>query len=170
MIMKCPDEDRTAFILLFLDSECYEQAKHLGITGAMDFHEAKNNLRDYFAITETAEELREKLDFCRQEPGESIEAFARNVKLIGHRAYPNGNPALLEHILIKQLTSGLRDKKSRERVILKTPKTLTEAASYARFAEAAVRLAKNRSVTPAPVGAVASGNCSSGFRGNRSCF
>ena len=84
-----PDEDRTACFLLLLDSECYEQAKHLGITGAMDFSEAKKNLRDYFAITETAEELREKLDLRRQEHGESIEAFARDVKLIGHRAYPN---------------------------------------------------------------------------------
>ena len=141
MITKCPDEDRTACLLLLLDSECYEQAKHLGIAGAMDVNEAKNKLRDYFAITETAEELREKLDLCRQEPGESIEAFARDVKLIGHRAYPNGDPALLEHIHIKQFTSGLRDEKSRERVILKTPKTLTEAASYARFVEAAVRVA-----------------------------
>ena len=58
MVTKCPDEDRTACLLLLLDSECYEQAKHLGITGAMDFSEAKNKLHDYFAITETAEELR----------------------------------------------------------------------------------------------------------------
>ena len=45
-----------------------------------------------------------------------------------------------------------------------------EAASYARFAEAAVRVAKNRSVTPAPVGAVAYCSRSSGFSGNRSRF
>ena len=165
MVTKCPEEDRTACLLLLLDAECYEQAKHLGITGAMDFDDAKTKLRDYFAITETAEELREKLDLRKQEPGESIEAFARDVKLIGHRAYPNGDPALLEHILIKQFTSGLRDEKSRERVILKIPKTLTEAASFARFAEAAVRVAKNRSVTPAPVGSVAHGSRSSGYSG-----
>ena len=90
--------------------------------------------------------------------------------MIGHRANPNGDPALLEHIIIKQFTSGLRDEKSRVRVILKTPTTFTEAASYARFAEAEGRVAKNRSVTPAQVGAEASGSRSSGFSGNRSRF
>ena len=129
---------------------------------------SQKKLRDYFAITETAEELREKLDLRKQEPGESIEAFARDVKLIGHRAYPNGDPELLEHILIKQFTAGLRDEKSRERVILKVPKTLTDAASYARFAEAAVRVAKNRSVPQASVSAVSHTSQSSNFSGKQS--
>ena len=66
LVTKFPDEDRTACLLLLLDSECYEQAKHLGITGSIYFNEAKNKLRDYFAITETAEELREKLDLRKQ--------------------------------------------------------------------------------------------------------
>ena len=167
MVTKCPDEDRTACLLLLLDSECYEQAKHLGVTGAMDFGEAKKRLRNYFAVTETAEELRDKLDLRKQEPGESIEAFARDVKLIGHRAYPNGDPDLLEHILIKQFTAGLRDEKSRERLILKVSKTLTEAASYARFAEAAVRVAKNRSVPQASVSAVSHTSRSTNFSGGQ---
>ena len=49
-------------------------------------------------------------------------------------------------------------------------KDVDKAASYARFAKAAVRVEKNRSVTPAPVGAVASGSRSSGFSENRSRF
>ena len=168
MVTKCPDDDRTACLLFLFDSECYEQAKHLGITGTMNFGEAKKRLRDYFAITETAEELREKLDLRKQEPGGSIEAFARDVKLIGHRAYPNGDPKLLEHIIIKQFTAGLREEKSRERVILKVPKTLTDAASYARLAEAAVRVAKNRSVPQASVSAVSHTSRSSNFSGGQS--
>ena len=46
----------------------------------MDFSEAKNQLLNYFAITEMAEEMKEKLDLRRQKHGESIEAFARAVK------------------------------------------------------------------------------------------
>ena len=47
-------------------------------------------------------------------------------------------------------------------MILNTLKMLTEAASYARFAEAAVRVAKHQSVTPTPVGAVDAESRSSG--------
>ena len=45
---------------------------------------------------ETKEELQNKLNLRVQEPNESIEAFARDVKLIGHKAYPKGEPELLE--------------------------------------------------------------------------
>ena len=55
---------------------------------------------------------------------------------------------MLESIMIKIFTSGLRDDRSRERVILQTPKTLTEAAQYARFSEAAVRVARGHSAPP----------------------
>ena len=37
---------------------------------------------------------------------------------------------------------GLLDEQSRERVLLKSPKTLTDKAKYARFVEAATRVAK----------------------------
>ena len=146
-VSKCPDDDRTGSLLLLLDVECFEVAKHLGINSRTDFDTAKQKLKDYYAVTETTDELREKLYLRTQEVGESIETFARDIKLLGHRAYPNGDPELLEHILVKQFTSGLRDEKSRERVILKSPASLTEAAQYARFSEAAVRVAHGRPVT-----------------------
>ena len=38
---------------------------------------------------------------------------------------------MLEHILIKQFVNGLNNEVSRERVILREPKTLTEAAQFA---------------------------------------
>ena len=50
--------------------------------------------------------------------------------------------------MIKVFTSGLRDDRFRERVILQTPKTLTEAAQYARFSEAAVRVTRCHSAPP----------------------
>ena len=43
--------------------------------------------------------------------------------------------------MMQVFVNGLRDYNSRERVILYSPKTLTEAAKYARFSETAVRVA-----------------------------
>ena len=129
-----------------MDVECFEVAKQFGLKSTTDFNEAKAKLKDYFAITETSEELRERLDLRRQEAGKSIESFASDIKLIGHRAYTKAaDPAMLEHILIKQFVNGLSNEVSRERVILKAPKTLTEVAQFARFAESAVRVARNHS-------------------------
>ena len=54
---------------------------------------------------------------------------------------------MLENILIKVFTNGFRDKKSRERVLLYKPNTLPEAAKYAQFSEAVVRVVHNRSST-----------------------
>ena len=110
---------------------------------------AKAKLQDYFAITKTSAKLRERLDLRRQEAGENIESFARDVKLIGHRAYPKAaEPVMLEHIIIKQFTNALNKELSRERVILKACKTFTEAAQYARFSESAVRVARTHSRAP----------------------
>ena len=72
-----------------------------------------------------------------------IELFGRDIKLIEHRAYTGKDPELLEDIMIHVFTRGLRDEQSRERVLLKSLKTLTEAAQYARFAESATRVAKH---------------------------
>ena len=164
-VTKCPVQDKTGSLLLLLDVECFEVAKRLGLKSTTNFDEAKAKLKDYFAITETSEKLRERLDLRRQEAGESIESFARDIKLIGHRAYPKAaDPAMLEHILIKQFVNGLSNEVSRERVILKAPKTLTEAAQFARFAESAVRVVRNHSTaasTPSTLSSL-------GFRGRGS--
>lgn len=63
------------------------------------------------------------------------------IKSIWHIAYPQHNSEILDQIFIKQLIFGLKDERSRKRVILKNPKTLTEAAQYARFLEAEARTA-----------------------------
>ena len=80
----------------------------------------------------------------------------------------------MESLLIKVFINGLRDDTSRERVLLYKLKTLTDAAQYARFSEAAVRVARGQSkVIATSVSAVnytnqVRGNVSSnrGYRGN----
>ena len=144
VVNKCPEEDKTSSLLLLLDVESFEAATHLGIKPETPYSETKKRLKDYFATTETKEELKEKLNLRHQEADESIESYARDIKLIGHKAYPNGDPELLETILVQVFVRGLRDDGSRERVMLKSFKSLTEAAQYARFSEAAVRVAKGQ--------------------------
>ena len=119
----------------------FEAAKCLYIMSDTPYSKAKQKLIDYYAITETKEELREKLNLPVQEPGGTIELFARDVKLIGHKAYPKCDPDLLESMMMQVFINGLRDPTSRERVILYSPKTLTEAAKCARFSVTAVRVA-----------------------------
>ena len=74
----------------------FEAAKYLGIRKSTLYSEAKQKLKDYYAITETKEELVENLYLRQQEKNENIQSFARNVKLIGHRAYPDGDLDMLE--------------------------------------------------------------------------
>ena len=159
--IKCLEEDKTTSLFLLLDVNSFEASKHLGIKSDTEYSVAKQKLKDYFSITETKEELRDKLDLRFQEAGETIEAYARDINLIGHKAYPNGDPDLLENILINVCIHGLRDDMSRERVLLYSPQTLTEAAQYARFSEAAVRVTKNRGA-PTTASTVNSMN----YRGN----
>ena len=110
-------------LFLLLDVNSFEASKHLGIKSDTEYSIAKQKLKDYFAITETKEEIREKLDLRFQEASESIEAYARNIKRIGHKTYRNGDPDLLENILIKLFIHGLRDDMSKERVLLYIPTT-----------------------------------------------
>ena len=84
--------------------------------------------------------MRDKLNLRVQDVGETIESFARDVKLIGNKAYPKSDPQLLESIMMQVFVNCLKDHTLRERVIrvLYNPKTLTEAAKYARSSETAV--------------------------------
>ena len=47
-VTKCPVEDKIGSLLLLLDVECFEMAKHLGLKSTTNFDEAKNKLKDYF--------------------------------------------------------------------------------------------------------------------------
>ena len=60
--IKCPDENKTTSLLLLLDVISFEASKHLVMKSDTEYSVAKQKLKDYFAITETKKELREKLD------------------------------------------------------------------------------------------------------------
>lgn len=133
---------------MLYDVKFYEDAKHLGLKSTTDFTAANTRLKDYFAITETSEELKKRVDFRRQKESKSIKFFARGINLIGHRAYfKAADPAMLKNIMIRLFVNGLNNEMSRERVILRAHKTLIEAAQFALFSESTVRLARNHSTS-----------------------
>ena len=105
-VSKIPDESRTSVLLLLFYSDSFETARHLGIQSTTDFDTTKEKLRANYAITEPPEELKEKLNHRRQELGESIESYARDIKLLGHRAYEGRDFALLEDILVNIFVNG----------------------------------------------------------------
>ena len=49
-VIKCLDEDKTNALILLLDGDSFEAAQYFGITGKTKFSDAKQKLKDYFAI------------------------------------------------------------------------------------------------------------------------
>ena len=81
----------------------FEALKYLGITKSTLYSEAKQKLKDYYAIIEK-KELVKTIYLRQQEKYNSIQFFARNVKLILNKACPDGNLDMLEKkIFIKVL-------------------------------------------------------------------
>ena len=127
-ISKIPDDKRTSSMFLLFDTDSFGAASMLSIQDNTDFDIAKEKLKAYFAITETSDKLKVQLDLRRQNAGETIESFARDIKLIRHRAYTGKDPEFSEDIMIHVFIQGLLNEQCRERVLLKSPKSLTEAA------------------------------------------
>ena len=116
VVNKCPEEDKTSLLLLLLDANSFEAARHLNNKSDTVYLKAKQKLKDYDAVTETKKELREKFNLQVQEVGETIESFARDVKLTGNKAYPNSDPQLLYSMMSQVFVNGLRNPTSIERV------------------------------------------------------
>ena len=66
-VANIPDEPKTSSLVLLLDLDGYETARHLDIMDESPFEEVKRKLKDYFAVTETKEELLERLNLRVQE-------------------------------------------------------------------------------------------------------
>ena len=139
-VSKISDDKRTSSLLLMFDTDSFETTRYLGIQDNTDFDTAKEKLKADFVIMERPEKLKDILGFRRQEAAVMIKLFTRDIKIIGHMAYTGKDPELLEDIMIHIFIRGLRDEQSRERVLLKSPKILTEAAQYAGCFEAATRV------------------------------
>ena len=138
-VIQCPEEAKTNALILLLNGDLFKATHYLGINAIVKFSVAKHKLKNYFPITEIKEKLIEILYLRLQEYGKTIESFARNIKLISHRAYPKvTDNQMLDSIMIKLFRSGIRDDCSRERVILQTLTPFTKAAQYARVSEAVV--------------------------------
>ena len=137
------DEDRkTSALLLQLDLDAFEMAKNLGIKPDTPYVQAVMKLRDHYAITETVEELRERFYGRRQQQTEALETFARDLRVVGNRAFKDVPADVLELLLVRQFIDGIRNPGTRERLILKRESNLTNAIHFARLSETATKVAR----------------------------
>ena len=141
-VNNCQSEDLTSLLLLLCDKNSFEAATYIGIKPNTLSPETKLNLKDYIDITETKVELRKQLYLRQQKTGQSIKTNAQDIKLIGQKAYLDGEPPFLEYLLINVFINGLRDNTFRARVLLYKPKTLIDATQYPQFFKSADHVAQ----------------------------
>ena len=53
VVNKCPEKDKTSSLLLLLDVNSFEATRHLNIKSDTSYLQAKQKLKDYYAVTET---------------------------------------------------------------------------------------------------------------------
>ena len=141
-LIKLQEDQKTAALLCYLDSDAFEIANNLGIIGTTAYADACKLLKEQYAITETVEEMREKFSQRRQIQGETLDTFARDLRMLANRAFEKVQQDVLEILLIKQFIDGARDITTKERLMVKRPATLTEAVHFARLSEMAVTAAR----------------------------
>ena len=146
--MGLSDERCPAALLLQLDPEALEIAKYLLLNPQTEYKEAVNKLKDHYALTETPEELREKFTQKIQDPNETLEDFARDIRVLESRAFKGVETSILETLMIKLYVEGLRNSNTRERLIVKRPATVTEAVHFARLSEMVTRVARGKKTVP----------------------
>ena len=83
-----PEEAYTLALLNNLGSEPMQTATYLQISATTPFKDAMKRLMRHYSPRETLEELRSRFQYRRQEPNESIEDFARDLRIFSARAFP----------------------------------------------------------------------------------
>ena len=87
-IIGMPLEGWTGIMLLNLSSEVAHTAKCLGVISTTTYAEGRKKLMEYFAPGETIEELRGRFQTRVQEPEETFQAFAKDLRILAARAFP----------------------------------------------------------------------------------
>ena len=62
VVNKSPEEDKASWLLLLIEVNLFEAARHLNIKSNTPYFGANQKIKDYYAVTETKEELRKKLN------------------------------------------------------------------------------------------------------------
>ena len=169
-LIKLADDQKNSAVLCQLDTDAFEIAHNIGITNTTVYAEACTKMKDQYALTETVEELREKFSQRRQNAGENLDTYARDLRILASRAFETVAQDVLEILLIKQYIDGIRDATTKERLLVKRPATLSEAVHYSRLSEMAVHAARGGQVhETSTVSAVSNfgfqnNNCPQGFQ------
>ena len=148
-LVNLPGNQQTSLLLLNLATEASSTARYLKIDDDTTFAEAKRRLIQHYSPQEEPLELRSRFQVPMQESGETIEDFAKDIRVLAARAFPDSNDDMLNVLLVQQFVHGLHDPVKKERLILKRCKDLQEALNCARLSEVAnkaVRGSKGASI------------------------
>ena len=93
-------------------------------------------LRERFSHSTPAETVRANLNNLRKTPKETIQEYASRVRTMMARAYPDiGNTDTFTQMTIHHLLQGLNDQSIAYEVLIKRPRTLTEAVDMVTWHE-----------------------------------
>ena len=97
-----PADRYTSILLLPLGSEPFETSRYLGLTDTLDDKEARTRLLQHYAPQEEPVELRARFQMRMQEPSESLENDARDLRILAARPFPKATPDMLDTLMLQQ--------------------------------------------------------------------
>ena len=127
----------TSVLLLHLGSEPFSTARYLGVVDITEYKEARKRLMHHYSPPEEPVELRSRFQCRIQADEESIENFARDIRILAARAFPKAPQDMRETLMVQQFIDGLRDGETKKRLILKKCDMLQDALNAARLSEIA---------------------------------
>ena len=106
-IVNLPENQRTSLLLLNLATEASSTARYLKIDDDTPFADAKRRLTQHYSPQEEPQELRSRFQVRLQESGETIEDFAKDLRVLAARAFPDSSDDMLNVLLVQQFVHGL---------------------------------------------------------------
>ena len=141
-----PADRYTSILLLHLGSEPFATSRYLGLKDDLDYKEARTRLIQHYSPQEEPVELRSRFQMRMQEGNESLENYARELRVLAARAFPKATADMLDTLMVQQFVLGIRDVETKTRLILKKCTTLQEALNAARLSEIADKTGRSKRI------------------------
>ena len=108
-----PRDRYSSMLLMQLGSEPFTTARCLGILDATDYLEARKRLIQHYSPDEEPVELRSRFQLRVQDSSETLENFARDLRVLAARAFPHASQEMLDVLMVQQFVHGLRDNETK---------------------------------------------------------
>ena len=135
------DGKKLSMLLMNLKGNAYVAAERLGCTADnVTYQAAVDLLSEHFIPPENKAEYRMQFAGRDMKTGESVEIYARELRLLVSQAYPDFSAAAQEELAIQRFIKGIRTPITSQRIFLKECKKLSEAVGFAKMSETAFTL------------------------------